>query len=308
MPSTITQNTFTGYTLSDARAKVLRKLRVNDTTRYSPTKGTADYDWIDDALNIAQRTFATRTKCIKTYAIIQVEANYRTYRAPSGFIDIASAYFYNDSYDGGYKQIQIKSIAELNNEVSDWMTATDEDVEAIYIDRFHGMDAALGLYPVPNTNGSSVFFTSNSGDEYEWACPLYEYSHDYGIIIKTNGDDKFILPDTYKRIVGDIDIGSGNVYLEYFRLPMDLVESDQDMEMPYAYQDMIIEEAVRELLENNPEDSVEFKRAAAIEQKQEKQFARYDQKMKTPNSGRILKAWTAVEGWQKNMNWRKDMF
>ena len=308
MPSEITQNTFTGYTLSDCRAKVLRKLRVNNTSRYSPTAGTADYDWIDDALNIAQRTFAVRTKCLKTYAIIQVEANYRTYRAPSGFIDISSAYFYNDAYEEGYKQLQIKSVAELNNEVSDWMTDTDEDVEAIYIDRHHGMDAALGLYPIPTVDGSTTFISSTSGDTYDWACPLYEFSHDYGIIIKTNGDDQFILPNTDKRIVGDTVVGSGNIYLEYFRLPMDLVEAEQDLEMPYAYQDMIIDEAVRELLENNPEDSVEFKRAASIEQKNEKQFARYDKDIKTPMTGRVLRAITNVEGYQKSMDWRKGMF
>lgn len=308
MPSEITQNTFTGYDLDNMRAKVLRKLRVNNTTRYSPTSGTADYDWIDDAINMAQRSFAIRTKCLKTYAIIEVKATYRTYRAPQGFIDISSAYFYSTEYDEGYRQLQIKSVAELNDEVSDWRTDTDDDVEAIYVDRFHGMEAAIGLYPIPNTDGSSTYFSSDSGDQYDWACPLYEYSHDYGIILKTNGDDKFILPNTDKRIVGDISIGNGNIYLEYFRLPMDMVEGDQKSEMPFAYQDMIIEEAARDLLESNPEDSTESKRAQLIEARQEKQFARYDQKTKPPLTGRILKARTAVEGWTKNMEFRKGMF
>jgi len=307
MPSTITQNTFTGYTLTQARAKVLRKLRVNNTTRYSPTAGTADYDWIDDALNISQRTFAVRTKCLKTWAIVQVAANYRTYRAPSGFIDIASAYFYSGDYDEGYKQLTIKSIAEMNNEYSDWLTETDDEIDVMYIDRHYGMDAVLGVYPIPTTDGTTTFFTATTADEYEWCCPIYKYSHDYGIILKTNGDDRFILPNTTHRISGDITVGNGNIYLEYYRLPIDLVDGDQEIEMPYAYQDQIIEEAVRELLENNPEDSAEFKRAQTIEQRQERKFAEYDKNIKAPQTGRILRAFVPAQNYLRNMNYRKEM-
>ena len=42
---------------------------------------------------------------------------------------------------------------------------------------------------------------------------------------------------------------------------MDLSEEDQKMEIPYAYQDSVIDDAARELLENNPEDSAEYKRS-----------------------------------------------
>lgn len=307
MPSTVTQNTFEGYTLSDARAKILRKLRVNNAVKYSPTKAAADYDWIDDALNIAQRTFAVRTKCLKTWAIIQVEAGLRNYRAPSGFIDIASAYFYSADYDEGYKQLTIKSIAEMNNEISDWLTHEDDEITTMYVDRHYGMDAALGLYPVPSTSGNTTFFTANTADEYEWACPMYKYSHDYGIIIKTNGDDSFILPNTDRRISADVEVRSGNIYLEYYRLPMDLVESYQAMEMPYAFQDQVIEEAVRELLENNPEDSVEAKRAEKIEARQERTFARYEKDIKTPQQGRIIRAFVPAQNYMLNQDWRKGM-
>jgi hypothetical protein len=304
MPSIVTQNTFEGYTLADARLKMLRKLRVNDTVRYSVTKGTADYGWIDDTLNVAQRTFAVRTKCLKTYAIIQLKANYRTYRAPRGFIDISAAYYFNNADSEGYEQLRVASVAELNDEFADWRTAVGSDAEIIYIDRFHGMDAVIGVYPIPSGDGATTSFTSDSGAEYEWACPLYANSPDYGIIIKSDGTDTFILSNADKSVVSDMDVGTGNIFMEYFRLPLDLVEPDQVIEMPYAFQDMIIEEAVRELLENNPEDSVEFKKASAIEQRQERQFAKYDKDMKTPMTARVIKARTTVEGYTKNMSWR----
>lgn len=308
MPSTVLTSTFDGYTLSEARAKVLRKLRVTNTTRYSPTKGTADYDWIDDVLNVAQRKFATKTKCLRTYGIIQLKANYRTYRAPKGFIDILAAYFYKADYIDGYKEILIKTIAELNDEVSDWRTNTDDDIEAIYIDRFFGTDAVLGVYPIPDTDGATTFFTSTTGTQYDWACPLYSYSHDYGIIIKTDGTDKYILADTTDAVVADLAPGTGNILMEYYRLPMDLSEASQLLEIPYAYQDMVVEDAAKQLLEDNPEDSAEFKRAQFLMQKQDKEIAEYKKDMKQPFSGRDLKARTMVEGWQKNMSWRKEMF
>ena len=113
MPSTLV-DPFVGYTLEDARAKILRKLRINDTTRYSPTKGSADYDWIDDCLNVAQRKFAIKTRCLRSYAIVEMKNGYRTYRAPKGFIDILGAYFFKDSYTDGYQKLSVKTTAELD--------------------------------------------------------------------------------------------------------------------------------------------------------------------------------------------------
>ena len=308
MPSTVLTSTFDGYTLTQSRAKVLRKLRVNDTTRYSPTDGTADYSWIDDCLNIAQRNFATKTKCLRTYGIIQLKANYRTYRAPKGFIDILAAYFYTSDNDEGYTELQIKTIAELNDEVSDWRTDTDDTPKVLYIDRFYGTDAVLGVYPIPTADGSTTFFTATTGTQYDWVCPLYAYSHDYGTIHKIDGTDKYILADTTDAVVADLAPGSGNILMEYYRLPMDLSEGDQKLEIPYAYQDLIIEDAAKQLLEDNPEDSAEFKRAMLLMQKGDKGIAEYKRDMKAPYSGRELKGRTMIEGWNKNMAFRKEMF
>ena len=42
------------YTLADHRALTLRRLRASDTTRFCSTKESANYDWIDDAIERAE--------------------------------------------------------------------------------------------------------------------------------------------------------------------------------------------------------------------------------------------------------------
>jgi hypothetical protein len=308
MPSTVITTTFTGFNLEDARAKVLRKLRQVDTSRYSPTKGTADYSWIDDCLIGASQSFTMKSKCLRTYAIIQLKAGYRTYKAPQGFIDIAAAYFYYGSYDNGYEPLTIKSIAELNQEYADWRTGTDGEVLVIYVDRFHGTDSSLGVYPIPTGDGTEPAFTADTADEYVWACPLYATVGDYGVLIKADGTDNYILPNTTNMVMADLDVTAGNILLEYYRLPMDLLETEQMMEIPYAYQDTVIQMAVAELLENNPEDSNEMKRSITLGQKADKDIQDYKKDAKVPLTGRNLRAKTAVEGYLKNMEFRRRTY
>ena len=308
MPSEVIVPTFTGWTLAGARAKVLRKLRQTDTIRYSPTKTAADYDWIDDCLHCACQAFATKTQCLRTYAIIQLKAGYRTYRAPDGFIDIMGAYFYHYSYESGYQPIAIKSVLEMNHIYGDWRTRKDEKIEVIYVDRFHGTGAVLGVYPIPSADGDSTIFSAGTAEEYEWACPMFTNSPDYGMVIQADGTDKYILPNTTNDVTADLDVTSGNVLIEYYRLPIDLLEPEQYMEIPVSYQDDVIALAVSELLENNPEDSNEAKRAVALAARTGNVMKEYLHDMKTPLSGRNLRAATAVEGWIKNMDFRKRRY
>jgi hypothetical protein len=308
MPSTVVTTTFTGFNLEDARAKVLRKLRQIDTVRYSPTKGVADYAWIDDCLRSAGQTFTMKSKCLRTFAILQLKAGYRTYRAPQGFIDIAAAYFYYASYENGYEKLTIKSIAELNQEYSDWRTAEGEEATILYVDRSHGTDSVIGVYPIPSVDGTAKVFASDTADEYVWACPLYANSSDYGEFIYADGVSTFILPGTNNVVTADLEVTPGNILLEYYRLPMDLLESEQMMEIPYAYQDTVIDMAVAELLENNPEDSNESKRSLRLDQKSAQVMQDYKKEAKPPLTGRNLRAMTAVEGFLKNMEFRRRQY
>jgi hypothetical protein len=167
---TTTSGPFTGYTLAEMRALILRMLRVPDTTRFSPTKGTADYDWIDDALNRGQDDFVRATKCLRTYAILELEANQRVYRLPEDFLDLMAAYFYDSSLSDGYKELTLNTIEELNDEFSDWRTSTGTP-SRIYIDRSYGSGQTVGFYPIPDTNGDVDVFSSEHGVAVEWVCP-----------------------------------------------------------------------------------------------------------------------------------------
>jgi len=88
---------FSGYDLDHLRALVLKGLRVTDTTRYSLAGSTADYDWIDDALNHGIRAFVRDARCLRTFAVVELKSGYKTYRLPHNFIDFLSATYYDSS-------------------------------------------------------------------------------------------------------------------------------------------------------------------------------------------------------------------
>lgn len=173
----ITQQTgqFAGYTLADLRALVLRGLRASDTTRYSPTNGTADYTWIDDALNRGQEDFVRKTLCLRTYAIVELKSAYRTYRLPGNFLDFMTAYYYDNTLDGGYRELMVTTIEDLNAEVSHWRTGTGKP-ERIYVDRIYGNNWMFGLYPIPDTDGDIITFNTDYGTVVQWVCPVYTLS------------------------------------------------------------------------------------------------------------------------------------
>src|SRR5574343_1445062 len=105
---------FDGYTLTQLRALCLRMLRVADTTRFSPTAGTADYDWVDDALNRGQDDFVRLTRCLKSYAICEIKANQRLYRFPDDYLDMINAYYYDSTLTEGYRTLIVCSAESLN--------------------------------------------------------------------------------------------------------------------------------------------------------------------------------------------------
>ena len=111
-----TTGPFVGYTLAQMRALILRMLRVSDTTRFSPTNGSADYDWIDDALNRGRMiSFGRRSACVHTQSLRDPEANQRAYRLPDDFLDLMAAYYYDDSLSDGYKELTVTTPEELTS-------------------------------------------------------------------------------------------------------------------------------------------------------------------------------------------------
>lgn len=304
-----TTGVFSGYSLSDLRALVLRMLRVSNTVRYSPTSGTADYDWIDDALNRGQDDFVRQTKCLRTYAIVELRANQRTYRLPDDFLDLMAAYYYDSTLSDGYKELSVKTIEELNDDVSDWRTAKGEPAR-IYVDRQYGAGTVIGLNPIPKSSGDTVTFSSEYGSAVTWVCPLYTFNQDIGVIVRIDSPDEWILP-TQAGVSVDADISDGNLFVEYYRLPQIITaqgsNADQYTEIPREYQKALAYYATSDLLSNNPADSIEYKKSMDYMTRFQNEVNMYVNKRKRSLSGRELRARPMVWNWQKNMTYYKEM-
>lgn len=312
----ITQQTgqFSGYTLDDLRALTLKRLRVPDTSRYSVTGGLADYDWIDDSLNRGQEEFVKRTNCLRTYAVAELKANYRTYRMPWNFIDFMTAYYYDDSLTDGYRELIVTTIENLNDDCSSWRTETGDPTH-IYIDRIYGNQWMFGLYPIPDTDGDTITFSSEYGAVVQWVCPQFTYNQEYGVILRMTDTDEYYL-NTDSGVVGQVESMNKNVWFEYYRLPEKLIMSQtsttlngsQYAEIPREYHLALVDWAAADLLENNPEDSMEFKRSVLLKQTFDKQVQTYINRRKRPISGIDIHGRPAVWGWMNNMSFYKEMF
>jgi hypothetical protein len=303
----ITQVTgqFSGYKLSELRALVLRMLRVSDTSRYSVAGTTDDYDWIDDALNRAQEDFVRQTHCLRTYAVIELKANYRTYRLPWNFIDFMTVYFYDGALSGGYRELKITTVEMLNDEDSAWRTTTG-DPEQVYVDRIYGTSWMFGIYPIPTTDGDTITFDSDYGAVVQWVCPIYTFNQEYGVVIRMTDTDEFFL-NTDAGVVGKVYAANNNLWMEYYRLPEMLTHVDQYPEVPREYQKALAYFAVSDLLQNNPEDSAEYKRSVNYLAQFKGEIDSYIKRRKKPLAGQTLRAIPSVWNWVSNMTFRKEM-
>jgi hypothetical protein len=274
--------------------------RVTDTSRYSPTSGTADYDWIDDALNRGQEDFVRKTKCLKTFAVVELKSGYRTYRCPPDFIDMSRAFFYDATLGDGYKKLIIKSVEELDETSSDYRTDTG-DPTYIYLDRIYGNNWMFGLSPIPDTDGETITFSSEYGTVVQWVCPIYTYNQEHGVILRMTDTDEYFL-NTDAGVVGRAESLDKNVWMDYYRLPKELDNEEQYPEVPKEYQKALCYYAAWDLLQNNPEDSAEFKRTQIYEKKFREEISDYIAKRKPPVSGHSLKGRAAVWTWMDGMD------
>jgi hypothetical protein len=303
---------FDGLTLTDLRALTLRYLRVGNTTRYSPTAGTADYDWIDDSINRGQEDFVRKTRCLRTFAVVELVANYRTYRLPWNFLDFMAAYFYtsNDTYN----ELVVETIEGLNDQDSTWRTTTDSKPTHIYIDRVYGNNWTFGLYPIPDTDGQTIEFDSEYGAVVQWVCPVYTMNSEYGVVIRMTDTDEFYL-NTDMGVVGQAKTTTGNIWMEYYRLPEKLIINTENLgdqgtqypEIPREYHKCLSYYAAADLLSANPEDSMEFKRSQSFEQRFNGEVKTYIDERKKPIAGRNLIARAVVWSKLENMAYISEM-
>ena len=294
------------YDIDDLRALVLKRLRVSDTTRYSVDNESDDYDWIDDSLNQGQEIFARETHCIRTPVILQPKANYRVYRLPEGFLDLEAAWYYDTGLTKGYKELSIVTIEELNNMFDDWRTDTGEP-EYMYIDRIFGTNWTVGIYPIPESDGDEPTPDATYAQEVEWVCPLYTYNQDYITVSKTDGIVYFL--NNTEDIIGEPATVNKCIWMEISRLPALIKDGSitatsgvDHPEIPKEYHNSIVDYAVADLLENNPEDSAEFKRSQLMKAKFLADIKSYIARRKKPITGRDVRSRAACWNWLGNMN------
>ena len=290
-------------TLADIRSLVLRRLRVRDTTRYCSDGTDANYDWIDDAINTALKIFVRETKCLRAYAVYVPLAGYQSYRCPESFVDLKAAYFYSSSFSDGYKELEIKTIGWLNNHVSDWRLATGTP-EVIYIDRMFGRRWFFGLVPIPDTTGTTVAFDTTYGSHLTDICNLTTYNEEF---IELPQVGEYYCPSDQASPGMPIPASTmnNNLLLEDYRLPRQLDTNVQYPELPREYHACLADYAAGDLLENNPEDSVEFKRAANYYKKFNDNIVSFKAKREpTKLVGSRLKGQVAAHTYLGGMNWR----
>lgn len=296
---------FQDYQLSDLRSICLRLLRVGNTVRHSPTEGTADYDWIDDALNRGLEQFVRKTKCLKTYGVLELLANYRNYRMPQEFLDLKNAFYYDASLSDGYRELIIKNVEEMDEEFSDYRTKTGSPTH-IYIDELWSNQWVVGLYPIPDESGGAISFGSTYGAAVEYQCPLYTYGEEYGIAMKWSGNILYLYNDD-DGVVEQISTMDKNVRIEFYRLPIKLEYADQYPDIPKEYRMAICYFAAHDLLMNNPEDSVEYKRSMEYKKMFYEDINDYISKRKQPMSGHSVKGRVAAHSWYENMDWHTGL-
>jgi len=214
-------------------------------------------------------------------------------------LDIMAAYYYKGSLDQGYIELPFTTPEKLNDEVSDWKTATGQP-SRLYIDRKRGDMDTVGVYPIPDVDGNAIAFTNPYASELTWICPLYVPRWDFGRILRYSSDDTFIVSSSDTALV-DAEVSDGNILIEYYRLPY------QRGEVPAESAKAVSMFAAADLLSDNPEDSAEFKRSQALMGQFTAEVAMYVNRRKRPVAAQDLRAIPAVWAWQKNMPYYKGL-
>jgi hypothetical protein len=287
------------YTLAEHRALTLRRLRASDTTRFCSTSETDNYDWIDDGIERAEEEFVRLTKCLRTWAIIQLKKNIRVYRLPEDFIDLMAAYFYKSTLTNGYKELAVTTPEKLNDEISDWRNATGTP-SRIYVDRKHGKGDVLGVYTLPDTDGSAITFSNANASEVTWICPLYSERTDFGRVIRYGSADTYVLSSSDTELI-DAEVSDGNILIEYYRMP------HQRTEIPPESNRIISAFAAAELLSDLPEDSAEYKRSQLLFKEFNDGVQTYINRRKRPLAGQELRSKSAAWGWQRDFPYYKEL-
>lgn len=146
---------FTGRTVSELKTDTLAKLRqkAGDYGRYSAAN-------ILTALDLAQVEAVRRSRCLKTFAIIELKDGYSQYKPPSQMMYATSAFFYQSSTS--YYELEIKTRKWLDKYIPGWRV-NNGDPRYMYPGDSYGNMTKLGFTPTPDTDGTSYTLDPDTG-------------------------------------------------------------------------------------------------------------------------------------------------
>ena len=149
---------YEGLTLQELKYRCLDGLKIDRdrSNRYDKYKEAS----ITAALNDAQMEWAKRTRCLKSFAIIELKSGYSQYKPPSEMILPERAFFYQSGTS--YYELDLKTKNHLDIYVPGWRIVSGDPL-IMYPGENYGNLRKLGFYPTPDTDGDSYTLSPDTG-------------------------------------------------------------------------------------------------------------------------------------------------
>lgn|GEM_PF-4815999 len=224
-----TSGLYEGKTLTNLEDGTLSKLGepAQTFTRYTQAE-------IRRELNTAQREFAFLTRCLRSPGIIILQANKRYYPLPSGFLDFVNERwpaFFRSSDGSGYTRLARTTTTRLDQSSETWRDEVGTP-KGIFKGSAYGNRRTIGVYPIPDTNGTDYVAGSDAGITV--TVDSATVTSEYGVITSwtdTDLKERFFFGSEV-GVLQDITDPNGNLFFEYVRYPFELSAVDQYPEIP----------------------------------------------------------------------------
>jgi len=158
----VTSEPYTGLTLESLLKHIYFETGQVVGTAISESKFPRWY--VVDKLNDRQNKFVHQSQCLRKVAIIEMKADYRTFKLPANCMDngIIGTPKYYDSADS-YRNIEIKDTQWLDDHHEGWEVSESSEPLYAYRASSYGNTQLLGLYPPPDTDGTSYLLSPDPG-------------------------------------------------------------------------------------------------------------------------------------------------
>jgi hypothetical protein len=157
-----TTELYTGLTLTKILNTVLYELGQMTGTTESYNKFTRAF--IVRKLNDRQNKFVYHSQCIRKTAFILCKADYKVYKLPANCMDggiIGVPKYYTSST--AYTNVDIKTKDWLDERYEGWLTADSSEPMFCFMGDSYGNIPTLGVYPAPDTDGTSYTLSPDLG-------------------------------------------------------------------------------------------------------------------------------------------------